>query len=89
VLIVELRFDAMLYSNMGNENSEAGQIKCPRGPHLAPEPQVHHTWHTPSRRNFVANSKNYLSKKLVIRLHSNSTWICAPTSCEFTFQHMK
>jgi len=25
----------MLYSNLGNENSDAGHIKCSRGPHLA------------------------------------------------------
>jgi len=27
---MELRFDAMLYSNMGNENSDTGHIKCSR-----------------------------------------------------------
>jgi len=32
LLIMELRFDAMLYSNLGNENSDAGHIKCSRGP---------------------------------------------------------
>jgi len=32
---MELRFDAMLYSNLGNENSYAGHIKCSLGPHLA------------------------------------------------------
>jgi len=31
---MELRFEAMLYSNLGNENSGAGHIKCSRGPHL-------------------------------------------------------
>jgi len=32
---MELRFDAMLYSNLGNENFDAGYIKCSCGPHWA------------------------------------------------------
>jgi len=32
LLIVELRFDAMLYSSLGKENSDAGHIKCSCGP---------------------------------------------------------
>jgi len=32
LLIMELRFFAMLYSNVGNENFDAGHIKCTRGP---------------------------------------------------------
>jgi len=40
LLIMELRFDAMLYSNLGNQNSDAGHIKCSREPHLARGPQV-------------------------------------------------
>lgn len=28
LLITELRFDAMVCSNVGNENSDAGRIKC-------------------------------------------------------------
>jgi len=39
---MELRFDAMLYSTLANENSEAGHIKCSRGPHLACRPLVTH-----------------------------------------------
>ena len=31
---MELGFDTMLCSNFGNENSDAGHIKCSRGPHL-------------------------------------------------------
>jgi len=42
LLIVELRFDAMLYSNMGNKNSDAGNIKCSRGSQLARGPQAPH-----------------------------------------------
>jgi len=38
LLIMELRSDAMLYFNLGNENFDAGHIKCSRGP------QVLHTW---------------------------------------------
>jgi len=32
LLIMELRFDAILYFNLGKENFDAGDIKCPRGP---------------------------------------------------------
>jgi len=42
LLIMELRFEGMLYSNLGNENSDAGHIKCSRGPHLSRWPQVPH-----------------------------------------------
>jgi len=35
LLIMELRFDAILHSKLGNENYDAGHIKCSRGPHLA------------------------------------------------------
>jgi len=28
---MELRFDVILYCKLGNENSEAGHIKCLRG----------------------------------------------------------
>jgi len=31
LLIMELRFNAMLRSNLGNENSDTGHIKCSRG----------------------------------------------------------
>ena len=31
MLIIELHFDAVLYSNVGNENSDAGHITCLRG----------------------------------------------------------
>jgi len=49
LLVMELRFDAMLYSNMGNENSDymgnensdAGHIKCSRGPQV-PTPALKH-----------------------------------------------
>ena len=44
MLFMELRFDAMLYFNLGNENSDAGHIKWSRGPHLPREPQVPNPW---------------------------------------------
>jgi len=28
------RFDAILFSNLGNENSDAEHIRCPRGPQV-------------------------------------------------------
>ena len=42
LLIMELCFDAILYSKLGNGNSDAGHIKCSAGPHLARGPQVPH-----------------------------------------------
>jgi len=39
---MDLRFDMMLYSNLGNENSVEGHIKYSRGPHLARGSQVPH-----------------------------------------------
>jgi len=42
---MELRFDAILYSNLGYENSDAGRIKCSRGfPHLCFSPSTFHPW---------------------------------------------
>jgi len=35
MLIMELRFDTMLYSNLDNENSAPGHIKCLRGPQVS------------------------------------------------------
>ena len=34
LLIMELRFEAMLYSKLGNVNSVAGHIKCSRVPQV-------------------------------------------------------
>ena len=42
LLISEFRFDTMLCSLLGNENSNAGHIKCSRRPHLARGSQVPH-----------------------------------------------
>jgi len=39
---MELRFDAIVYSLLGGEDSNAGHIKCSRGPHLARGLQVPH-----------------------------------------------
>jgi len=41
---MEIRVGEVLYSKLGNENPDAGHIKCPRGPHLARGPQVPHKW---------------------------------------------
>jgi len=41
---MDLRFDTTLHSNLGNENSVAGHIKCSPGSHLAHGPQVPHPW---------------------------------------------
>jgi len=41
-LIMELRFHAMLYSNLGNEYFDVGHVKCSRWPHFVCEPQVPH-----------------------------------------------
>ena len=38
--IMGLRLDAILYSKLGTENSDADHVKCSRGPHLARWPQV-------------------------------------------------
>jgi len=46
---MELRFDAMLYPQLGNKNSDVDYIKNSRGPHLAHGLQVPHRqskqWH--------------------------------------------
>jgi len=34
LLIMELRFNAMLCSTSGDENRDAGDIKCSRGPQV-------------------------------------------------------
>jgi len=39
LLIVDLRFDAMVCSNLGNENSDTGHIKCLRGQQV-PQPAL-------------------------------------------------
>jgi len=44
LLIKERRFDAIMYSKLGNENSDAGHNKCSRGTHLARGPMVLRTW---------------------------------------------
>jgi len=41
---MEFRFDAMLCSNLGNENFEAGHVKFSRGPHWALGLQVLHPY---------------------------------------------
>jgi len=40
LIITEIRFDAMLCANLGNENYDAGHIKCSRGPQVRPPPDL-------------------------------------------------
>jgi len=42
LLIMKLCFDAMLCTNLSNENSDAGHIKSSRVVHLVHGPQVPH-----------------------------------------------
>jgi len=44
---MELRLDVILYDKLVNENSDAGHIKCSRGPQV-PHPwlKATSTWHT-------------------------------------------
>jgi len=37
---MENRVDVILYSKLGNENNNAGHIKCSREPHLARGPHL-------------------------------------------------
>ena len=39
---MELCFYSMFCSKLGNEDSDAGRIKCSRGPHVDRGPQVPH-----------------------------------------------
>ena len=61
LLIVELRFDAMLCSNTGKENSDAGQIKCPHGP------QVPHPCFTLSAPYVNQSLKNWIRSTSFMR----------------------
>jgi len=42
LLVMELRFDAVLCSKLADQNSDAGHIECSHRPHLARGPQVPH-----------------------------------------------
>ena len=62
LLIMEFRFDAILYSNLGNKNYAAGHIKCSRWPHLARGLQVPHPcylplWWSPQHLNLLSRIK--------------------------------
>ena len=56
LLNMELRFDAMLYSNLGNDNSDEGHIKCSRGSQV-PQPWFEATmqWHGPYATSYQNN----------------------------------
>jgi len=53
LFIMELRIGAMLYSNVGNETTDAGHIKCSRGPQV-PHPVL--TFTLTLTKNFVKRS---------------------------------
>jgi len=44
LLITELRFVVMLYSNLDKENADMGHMKCSHRMHLACKPQIPHPW---------------------------------------------
>jgi len=46
---MDIRFDTMLYCNLGNGNSDPGHIKCSRGPQV-PDP-CHITCNLPITRS--------------------------------------
>jgi len=50
LLIMKLRFNVILYSNLGNGNYNAGHIKCPCRPRLAWGPQVPQPCHRKSNK---------------------------------------
>jgi len=54
---MEPRFDAILYPNLGNENSDADHIKCSSGPHLARGPQVPHPCCSSRNANLSASDE--------------------------------
>jgi len=54
LLITELCFNVVLYSNLGNGNSDAGQIKCLRGPRVAQCPTL--TWDVTSRESRLSET---------------------------------
>jgi len=58
LFIIELRFDAILHYKSGKENSDAGHIKCSRGPHLARGPQVPY----PYSKRYVSLEKIWKDK---------------------------
>jgi len=76
LVIMELRFDVMLNSNIGNENSNAGHIKCSRRPHLARAAQVSHSWYKPTGK-YCINLQNFHE--------SHSIFHPFQTFCNFQF----
>ena len=71
LLVTLLRFDAILYSKLGNENSDAGHIKCSRGPRVPLPPGLlpcfpyFHDWCGPGRvyPNFTIFCTEYFYKR--------------------------
>jgi len=71
-----LRFQAMLCSNLGKENSDADHIKCLWGPYLARKPHVPHPWFRVSSSKIV---KPYAPLWGQYLGHSGTVW-CAVCS---------
>jgi len=65
------RFDTT-YSNLGNENSVAGYIKCSPGPHLTRGPQVPH----PVPGVYKRHSFNFHRPSFVVLHFFLSTFLC-------------
>jgi len=42
LLVMKFRCDAVVWSKLGNDYSDAGHIKCPLGPHSGLAPQAPH-----------------------------------------------
>ena len=80
LLVTLLRFDAILYSKLGNENSDAGHIKCSRGPRVPLPPGLlpcfpyFHDWCGPGRvyPNFTIFCTEYFYK----RYNISNWWAC-------------
>jgi len=54
LVIMELRFDVMLCSNLGSENFYASHIKCSCEVHVAHGPWVTHPWCRARVHNLLA-----------------------------------
>ena len=71
LLVMELGFDVIVHSKLGDEDSDAGHIKCSLGPHLARGLQVPHT----------CPKQSHCVRCLTLRLLSNS--LCGPRTKKF------
>jgi len=63
---MELRFDTMLCSDLGDGKSDAGHIKCPRGP------QFLQPWSSDCQYTFLNSQMLYI--KVLIKLNGLCYW---------------